>query len=114
MLQNGLYYGPPDQDHYCAYLYVVAGQPRHDLRCPNRVDFYVKVPDGRDDWRKAWAACADHLNVVVWQMQEQYGGTEFYTRDYLLRAFASEDGEDGLPERIRDGGEEPEVQVPEP
>lgn len=77
---NGLYYGPPDADHFCAFQYPVPGR-----RCPNWVDFHVKVPDGRgDDWRKAWAACVGHLAHVIWQMQLSYGAP--YGGDYLLRA----------------------------
>lgn len=117
MIQHGLYYGPPDKDQFCSYAYVVAGRFRSDLRCPSHVEFHVKVPDGRgDDWRKAWAACTEHLHVVIWQMQDAHGGKEFYTGDYLLRAFVPEDGEDGrtkrVPERVRDVGTEPEAQVP--
>lgn len=117
MMQDDLYYGPPDGDRFCAYSYTVAGQVRVDLRCPNRVDFYVKIPDGRgDDWRKARAACCEHLHMVIWQMQEDYGGGGFYAGDYLLRAFVPEGDDDGpgaaVPERVRDGGCEPEVEVP--
>lgn len=98
MIQHGLFYGPPDKDHYCAYRYTVAGQVRVDLRCPDQIEFYVKIPDGRgEDWRKAWAACSEHLPMVIWQMQEAYGGDGFYARDYLLRAFVPEGDDDGRP-----------------
>jgi len=87
-----LYYGPPDADNYCAYQYrgaftAIPGTPRPVRRCPNHVDFYIKIPDGRgDDWRKAWASCIEHLHDVIWQMQEAYGGDRGYDGDYLLRA----------------------------
>lgn len=75
---TSLYYGPPGKDNFCAYWYG-----RADRRCPNHIDFYVKLPDGRgSDWRKARAACAEHLPLVIWQMQEDHG----YHGDYLLRA----------------------------
>lgn len=117
MIQHGLYYGPPDKDHYCAYTYVKGGVRRYDLRCPNQIDFYVKVPDGRgEDWRKAWAACTEHLPIVIWQMQEAYSKGSFYERSYELRAFVPEGDDDGtgdaVPERVRDGGSAPEVEVP--
>jgi len=81
-MSDDLYYGPPDADRHCARQYKKAG-----YRCPNHIDFYVKIPDGRDgDWRKAWASCAEHLPVVIWQMQEAYGGEARYDGDYLLRA----------------------------
>lgn len=88
-------------------------------RCPNHIDFYVKIPDGRDaraetcpacggkirggscrdcgwvdtgselaDWRKAWAACYDHLPEVILQMQAAYGGDQPYEGEYLLRVRA--------------------------
>ena len=77
-----LYYGPPDADHCCAREYPMPGR-----RCPNHVDFYVKVPDGReDDWRKAWASCTEHLPQVIWQMQQAYGGEAPYQGEYLVRA----------------------------
>jgi hypothetical protein len=96
VIQRGLYYGPPDKDHYCAYRYTVAGKPRPDFRCPDDIGFYVKVPDGRGgDWRKARAACDEHLHLVIWQMQEAHGGEGFYDGDYLIRAFLPEGEEDG-------------------
>jgi len=115
MIQGGLYYGPPDADHHCAYLYIKGGQPRFDLHCPNDIGFYVKIPDGRgDDWRKAWAACAEHLPIVIWQMQEAYSGRTFYEHSYVMRAFVPEGTDDGhgVPERLRDGREKPEAEVP--
>src|SRR5882672_9431340 len=66
-----LYFGPPDAQRYCAFQYMKGGKLRPDRRCPNPISFYIKIPDGRgDDWRKAWASCADHLATVIWQMQE--------------------------------------------
>lgn len=61
----------------CAYDYG-----RADRQCPNPVSF----PDGRDDWpdwRKARAACLEHLPEVIWQMQHDHG---HYDGAYLLRA----------------------------
>jgi len=83
-----LYYGPPDKDHYCALQYTKGGVLRPDLRCPNHISFYVKVPDGRsDDWRKAWASCAEHLATLIWQMQVAHGpGDSLYGGEYQLRA----------------------------
>lgn len=79
MMSDELYYGPPRKDDYCVRQYKMAGR-----RCPNHIDFYVKVPDGRgDDWRKARAACAEHLADVIWQMQQDHSS---YAGDYLLRA----------------------------
>jgi len=76
-----LYYGPPDAERYCAYTYK-----KPSLRCPAYIEFYVKVPDGRADWRKAWASCGEHLPAVIQQMQTAYGGQALYDGDYLLRA----------------------------
>jgi len=79
-----LYYGPPTAQDYCAYQYTKGGRARPDLRCPDPIGFYVKIPDGRgEDWRKARAACFEHLPAVVWQMQDDHGG---YRGEYLLRA----------------------------
>lgn len=75
-----LYYGPPDGNDRCAFQYR-----NRTWKCQHWVDFYVKVPDG-DDWRKAWASCADHLPKVIWQMQRAYG----YGGEFLLRAAAKE------------------------
>lgn len=56
--------GDQDKDHYCAYAYKQAGR-----RCPNPVDFAIKVPDGRGgDWRKAQLSCYDHLAEVTCQV----------------------------------------------
>ena len=77
--QPELYYGPRTRDDYCARRYRHAGR-----QCPNQVDFYVKIPDGRgSDWRKARAACTEHLAEVIWQMQQDHG---MYDGEYLLRA----------------------------
>jgi hypothetical protein len=83
-----LYYGPPDKDHYCAFRYTKGGVFQPELRCPDNISFYVKVPDGRSgDWRKARAACAEHLPSVIWQMQEDHGaGDSLYGGEYHLRA----------------------------
>ena len=83
-----LYFGPPDAQRYCAFQYMKGGKLRPDRRCPNPISFYIKIPDGRgDDWRKAWASCADHLATVIWQMQEMYGsGDSLYGGEYQLRA----------------------------
>lgn len=77
-----LYYGPPDATRCCAFTYK-----KPSYRCPNHISFYIKVPDGRsDDWRKAWASCAEHLATIIWQMQVAYGGEALYTGEYQLRA----------------------------
>ncbi len=94
-----LYFGSPDAQHCCAFTKkksvpvpqtVEDAQVTvlHGYRCPNIISFYVKVPDGRsDDWRKAWAACADHLATVIWEMQQAYGEEgSLFTGEYQLRA----------------------------
>lgn len=84
---EGIYYGPPDAARYCAFQYSVGGKSRPDLRCPDPISFYVKLPDGRSaDWRKARAACAEHLPSVIWQMQSDHGGDSLYGGEYQLRA----------------------------
>jgi hypothetical protein len=80
-----LYFGPPDADNFCAFRYK--GPVTGNRRCPNHVEFYVKIPDGRGvDWRKARAACSEHLHSVIWQMRQDYGGDAPYGGEYLLRA----------------------------
>ena len=98
MTADDLYYGPPDAERFCVFTKkkpVPVPQPDgaasvtvlHGYRCPNHISFYIKVPDGRsDDWRKAWASCADHLATVIWEMQETYGGDSLYGGEYQLRA----------------------------
>lgn len=87
-----LHFGPPDAQHRCAFQYSRPGiEGAAQRRCPNHISFYIKVPDGRgDDWRKAWASCAEHLATVVWQMQTAYGAAygegSLYTGEYQLRA----------------------------
>jgi len=83
-----LYYGPPDADRHCAFQYTQGGKLRTNLRCPGQISFYVKVPDGRSaDWRKARAACAEHLPSVIWQMQSDHAtGDSLYGGEYQLRA----------------------------
>jgi hypothetical protein len=78
-----LYFGPPTAQDCCAFTYKKPG-----YRCPNPISFYIKIPDGRgDDWRKAWAACADHLATVIWNMQQSYADEDsLYGGEYQLRA----------------------------
>ncbi len=79
---DDLYYGPPDAQHCCAFT------KKPGYRCPNNISFYIKIPDGRgDDWRKAWASCADHLATVIWNMQQAYSAEDsLYRGEYQLRA----------------------------
>jgi len=86
-----VYFGPPTADRYCAYIYIKGGVTRLDLHCPNQIDFIVKVPDGRSNWRKGIAACAEHLPQVIWQIQEAYGGGGFYRGPLLLLARVVQD-----------------------
>jgi hypothetical protein len=66
---------------YCSYQYVKGGVSRPDLRCPNDVDFVIRLPAAQA--RKARLGCIDHLPEVIWQMAADYGG---YQGEYTLLA----------------------------
>lgn len=62
--------------------------------CEGRVDYLIKIPDGRTNiWRKAWGACAGHLEWVISMMEDSYGyGMGTYKGNFVLRARAGEEG----------------------